>query len=294
MENYETMSISEVKWFAKQGKKDALYEMAYRYPDNEKSPGRVWAAFWFEKAAEKGHVYAKRLLAGFFQDMPPSRYFSQNRKRAMSLFESIAKDYDAGKLEGDDQFVGMVSKVELGIMLCEGIGTERDHKRGLDLINRGENDMNASGGLSFNHLLKLGELYGAGYAKADEEPWSDDYKKAIRYLEKALTPEKSKEINQEKIDYVNQLIDSYRKGLLHKEKMEKDIEDSRKSTTTNVPSGLEQLSKEVNRLNEQILQETSSKYAEERRKDNEKPTEIGNKVEDFIFELWNRMAKEGW
>ena len=294
MENYEKMSISEVKWFAKQGDKDALYEMAYRYPDNEKSPGLVWAAFWFEKAAAKGHIYAKRRLAGFFQDMPTSRKFSQNRKKAMALYESIAKDYEAGKLIGDDQFVGMVSKIELGIMLCEGIGTERDYKKGLDLIKSGEEDMNASGGLSFTHLLKLGELFGGGYAQADEEPWSEDYKKAIEYLEKSLTPEKSNEINREKVDYVHRLKDSYRKGLLHKEKMEKDIEDSRKTVKTNVPPGLEQLSEEMNRLHEQILQATSNKYAEERRAENEKPTEIGNKVEDSICELWGRMAKEGW
>jgi len=266
MADYGNMSISEVQRLAKQGDKDALYEMQYRYPDNAEVPGAVWAAFWLEKAAEKGHIFAKRKYAGMLIDIPVSDSYKENRQKAMQLFENIAADFDANRLAADERSIGMVAKIELGIMLCEGFGTLRDCKKGLELIKNGESSMQSLGGLRFNHLYRLGEMYSLGYAQEGEEPSISDLKKAINYLEAAVKNFDSQNDPPQMLDFSKQLLDIQKKRIVGKEELKKA------------------LGKE----------ETYDSSAQERRKERMQPTEIGRQVDSFRQHLRECLAREGW
>ena len=275
MVDYENMSLSEVQRLARQSDKEALHEMRYRYPNNEEVPRKVWEAVWDEKAAKRGHTYSKRLYAGFLQAMPPSANFPKNRRAAMNLFESIVKDYNAGRLDEEDLSVGKVATIELGIMLCEGLGTKRDSKRGIKLIKDGEKDMQSFGGPKFNHLLSIGELYGMGYAQEDEEPSINDIEISIEYLKRALADFKSDRDDPRKLDSAKEYLNHHIKRLPEKKKYWEDRQAS---------SGIAK----------QMYIDESKKYAEKRRKELSQPTEIGQQVEDFMRRLKERLIREGW
>ena len=261
----ENTPDSKVLELARLGDKDALYEMRYRcYLDNEEAPDVVWAAYWDEKAAEKGHIYAKRRCAGYYKDIPPSANFKENRQKAMDFFESIVKDYNDGKLDEDDRSVGVVAKTELGIMLCEGLGTpleQRDCKRGVELIKSAEMDMQSFGGFKFPHLLLIGELYALGFAQEDEAPSKDDLVKAIAYLERAIADFKPDRDDPRKLEHAKQLLDVQRKHLP---------------------------------VWRQDTQEYNLKVAKERRAKLSQPREVGQQLDDYMRRLRERLAREGW
>ena len=275
MANYENKPLSEVQYLARQGDNEALHEMRYRYPDNEETPGKIWAAIWDEIAAKKGHIYSKRLYAGFLKAMPPSANFAKNRQKAMSLFESIVEDYSAGKLVEEDLSVGMVAKIELGIMLCEGLGTKRDYKRGLELIKSGENEMKSFGGPKFDHLISLGELYGKGYAQEDEEPSIKDLEISIEYLERAIAYFKTDRDDPRKLALAKQYLDHQKNSLPEKKKYW-ELRD----TSTG--------------LVKQMYFEKSMGYADKRRKEESQPREMGDQIDSLMRKLRERLAREGW
>ena len=282
MIDYENMSVAEVQRLARQGDKDALFEMAYRYPDNEEAPGTVWTAYWMEKAANKGHIFAKRRYADMLLKIR-SEKFAENCQKAMSLFESLVKDFDDDKLKGDDRSVGMVAKIELGIMLCEGVGIPRNHIRGLKLIREGEENMNEIGGMRFAHLVRIGELYAAGYAQEDEDPTRADLVRAIEYLDCGIRNFKSGSDDARMFQHVQQLLDIQEKQLPNKRALEE-----KRAGLAELPGFPEDMKRAI----EQERREYNQKEAKERRKNLEQPTENGRQLEVFLHKLRERLETE--
>jgi hypothetical protein len=180
----------------------------------------------------------------------------------MDFFESIVNDYKAGKLAEDDRSVGVVAKTELGIMLCEGLGTQRDYKRGVELIKSAETDMQSFGGFKFPHLLLIGELYALGFAQEDEAPSKDDLVKAIAYLERAIADFKPDRDDPRKLEQAKQLLDVQKKHLP---------------------------------VWRQDTQEYNMKVAKERREELSLPRgEVGQILDNSMCRLRERLAREGW
>jgi len=245
--------------------KDDLYEMRFRYPVGEEVPESVWVAYWDGKAAEQGHSKAKRLYAGFLKGIPPSKNFSKNRQKALSLFESLMEDYEAGKVDREE---GTFAKIEAGIMLCEGLGNKRDYERGLELIKSGEKEMLPFGGLKFTQLLKIGELYGMGYAQEDEAASNEDLKTAIKYTEHAISHFKHDIDDKQMLENAKQSLSLFIERFI-----------SRNISATGIV----------------IIQEKNQyeiETAKERRRERELPTEKGREIENFISRLWERLDKE--
>ena len=278
MADYENLSTYEVQRLAKQGDKDALFEMRYRYPDNEEADGRIWATVWDKKASDRGHFFAKRLYACFLKDMPPSENFSKNQYEAMTLFENIVKDYNAGNYDEDDIAVGIIGKIELGIMLCEGLGIQRDYKRGIELMKSGEKDMQNFGGLRFHYLVQFGKIYALGYAQEDEEPSSHDLEQAKKYFENAVRVFSDKD-SKKQFDFAKEFLEILKQQIPNKIKLEADRA---------------KLSGEIKRITEQEQRAYNLGQAKERRNKLSQPTTQGQQIEDSVYQLRQRLAREGW
>jgi TPR repeat protein len=193
MANYENKSISEVQSLAKQGDKEALFEMVWRMPDDVKRDpveSCAWQDFFFEKAANAGHIDAKSRFAGSLINRVMN---ADDRKKAMRYFEELLADYNAGRLVGDQEIDGILAHYWLGIMLCEGYHTPRDAVRGAKLLEAVDAKTNCFEKFGYRFLSKIGELYAEGLAQTGEEPSITDLDKAVKYLEIAVrkfNPEK--------------------------------------------------------------------------------------------------------
>ena len=218
--SYENMRISDVQRLAKQGDKEALYEMVWRH--EELIPGAdpieqcAWQDYWYEKAANAGHIDAKFRYA---QSLISRVMNAEDRQKAMIYFQNISDDYDAGKLiTEDDKECGIISKLRLGIMLCEGYYTKRDAVKGVELINAAENLTNGFSGYGFVTMSKLGELYATGLAQPGEEPSIADLEKAIKYLGIAIDPSTKKpdNLDHRKLELVKQLFETQKKRVVTK------------------------------------------------------------------------------
>ena len=134
MANYENATTSEVQHLAKQGDKDALYEMAWRMPPDVQSDpvdSCVWQDIFFEKAANAGHIDAKRRYGRSLIDRIMD---AEYRRKAIKYFQELSDGYDSGKLSSQDEREnGAIGKLWLGIMLCEGYHTHRDPKKARSL-----------------------------------------------------------------------------------------------------------------------------------------------------------------
>ena len=273
---------SDLQTLALQGDRDAMYELASRCPDNEEASKIAWATYWFEKAANTGHVLAKKRYAEMLMKIRSEKY-SENRQKAMNLFDSLAKDFNDGKFFGDDRKVGMEAKIELGIMLCEGIGTPRNHVRGIRLIKEGEENMDETGGMSFAYFVRIGELYAMGYAQEDEEPARVDLVRAIEYLGGAIRKFNSDSDDSTMFYRAQQLLDIQEKQLPNKRALEE-----KRAGLTNLPGFPEDMKLEI----EKEQREYNQKEAKKRRFKLEYPTITGQQAEDVLLTLRERFAKE--
>lgn len=188
MENYNT---GDVQRLAKQGDCNALYEMAWRIelmPSGQGNPVEqcAWQDYWFEKAADAGHIEAKARYARSLRERPPDEEY---RKTAMRYFDDVACDFFTGKLNGNEDLLidGKLSALYLGVMLCEGFYTPRDPEKGDKLIRAVKSLTNGFNGFGFNILFEIGRLYANGFAQNGEEPSVDDLDQAIDYLETAIS-----------------------------------------------------------------------------------------------------------
>jgi len=220
MIDYENISASEALRLAKQGDKEALNEMVWRLEflpaESRNNPVEqcAWQDYWFEKAANAGHTDAKFRYA---QSLINRVMNAEDRQKAMKYFQSLSDDFNAGKLKSeDDRESGIVAKLRLGTMLCEGYHTQRDAIKGVKLIEEAENLTNGFAVFGFDSMYKLGELYATGLAQHGEEPSIADLEKAIKYLDiaiKRFNPEKS---DQRKLDLARQLFETQKKRIVTK------------------------------------------------------------------------------
>lgn len=184
---YNNISTADVQQLVLQDDSDAMYEMAWRMtPDVESSPieSCAWQDYWFEKATNAGNIEAKARYARSLRERPPD---AEYRKKAFDYFESINADFDAGKFKGNEdlELDGKLSKLWLGVMLCEGIYTPHNPVRGVRLIDSVWKLTNEFEGFGFNILFELGRLYANGFVRTGEEPLIRDLERAIELLDLA-------------------------------------------------------------------------------------------------------------
>jgi TPR repeat protein len=230
MANYENMSIGEVQRLAKQGDGDALYEMAWRpeakpsdIPSNDPVYNCAWQDFWWGKAADSGHADARdRYARSLVNDRP---FDSEWRQKAMGYFETQIKDFDAGKLKGDLEINGILALMQLGILLCQGLGTRRDATAGDSLLKKADSLTNGFAKFGYEALSKLAQTYGQGCLQANGEPSVDDLRQAISYQRKAV-----ERFNPEKNDPNNRGILGVAKEYLEKLEQWKQAKESLKDS----------------------------------------------------------------
>jgi len=283
MEDYENMHITEVQRLANQGDKNALFEMRYRQTDDDKFPPVVWQAYWDEKAAVKGHRAAMYLYADFLRAVP---FPVKDCKKALEWYDKFEKE---SRKVGKDYAVAY-AKIESGIILCEGLGLGnlRDHEEGVRLIKEGEEMMKEIGEKpNASQLLRIGEIYGLGYAQEYEDPSAADFEKAIEYLEEikrgnfdpdgaGLTQGDSEAL----VKYLNHWKSSLpnkRSFGQHKTELAAKLHDPL----------LGNLAVEL----KDMIKENDIEHAKIRREEFEQPTEEGLQVENFLCQLQERFGK---
>lgn len=289
MVNFENLSATEVQRLAKQGDKEALNEMAYRFEflsakDRDNPVEQcAWQDYWWEKAAAAGHNEAKSRYA---LSLINRLMNAEDRQKAMGYFQSLVDDFDAGKLlSEDDRECGIISKLWLGILLCEGNGTPRDHIKGVELINAAKTLTKNFDGYGFVTLSKLGELFAMGYSQDDEEPRIDDLKQAIEYLELAINRFDSEKTDPEKLEHIQELLDVQKKHLVYKKNNKKE-------------ENISKLPKELQQAWFQQQAEYNKKEAEKRRQKMMEISDIARMRMDAdkaaLARLRQHLAQEGW
>jgi|GEM_PF-1963903 len=227
MANYENMNLSEVQRLAKQGDGDAMYEMAWRpeakpseIPSNDPVYNCAWQDYWWGKAADAGHADAKdRYARSLVNDRP---FDSEWRQKAMEYFESSVRDFDAGKLKGDLEINGIVAKLQLGIMLCQGLGTRRDVAVGAKLLKEADSLTNGFDKFGYPTLSKLAETYGQGCVQANGEPSIDDLRKAVALQRKAIAafdPQKNDPNNRGYLGFAKEYLQILEEWKANKESL---------------------------------------------------------------------------
>ena len=290
MVNYERTKISEVKDLAKQGDQDALFEMVWRlnglhddpaYTSNDPVERCAWQDYFFEKAAEAGHIGARFRYA---QSLVDRVIDAEYRNKAMNLFQSLVNDFDIGKLfSEDDKKRGIAAKMQLGMLLCEGYHTPRNVVEGVKLINEAEHLTNGFKDYGFESLYKLGRLYATGLTQPNEEPTSDDIKQAIKYLEAAIRRFNYEKGNPKELELAKQFLDNQGKRLLTKKKNEEDL------------AALTDILKEPFR--QQLADDNKKRSDEERKKMLEMSDGARFRLEAdkaAVVRLRQRLAQEGW
>ena len=293
MANYEKMSTSEVQILAKQGDKNALFEMAWRL--DEVLPGdynllerSAWNNYWSEKAAKVGHAGAKSQIAHMYYKMSYDGAAVKYRQMAMKYYQELSDDFDAGKLDEEDRDCGETAKIWLGILLCMGNGLPRDEKKGMKLIHEAEILTNNLDGFVFIPLKELGTMYEQGYARPDEVPTSSDLKKAIAYLEKSIQPPQIKHLIQEVgqnlgqalIEDVKEYLEEVREKLNNKLIEEENTIISSNVSLLNSLAEFRRLKAIERRMKKMELSHNNKKQL--------------NDYEAAVMRLQERLAREGW
>ena len=287
MEKYEgEKDVNKVQRLAKQGDKDALYEMVWRLDQSDLMPPEhrgnqversAWQKYWFKKAADAGHSIATCRYAKNMYGYKPG-FDPEYQQEAMRYFQRMVDDFDSGKLiTKEEKEWGESAKLMLGIMLCEGYHTPRDAKKGVKLINEAkEHNKKGFENYGFNPLRELGDLFSTGLADPGklEEPTLDHLVQALAYYEKALKafdPQKNK---QEIFDYVKRIRDNTENWIKKVKEQEGGVLIFENTV--------------VNR----------EKYAENRRRENMKTSDIVRsqiEADKAAFKrLSQRLALKGW
>ena len=279
MANHEQISTSEVQRVEKQGDKNDWFKMAWRL--DEVLPGEysliersAWSNYWFEKAANAGHVRAISQIAHMYYKMSYDGAAVKYRQMAMKYYQELSDLLDDEKLDEDDRDLGMIAKMWLGILFCMGTGIPRDVKKGKKLIEEAERLTTNFEGYGFIPLKELGEMYGQGYAQPDEVPTSGDLKKAIEYLEASIQPfqiehliqEVGQDIGQRLIEDVKKYLEIMKRhfrGKVEEEKNFADLFDSVMQQKKRKEEGLENIY-DLSKEGYEILQEEAAIQNRER------------------------------
>ena len=228
MADYEKMSVSEVQRLAKLGDKEALFEMAWRI---ELIPAKdrdnpveccAWQDYWCEKAANAGNNEAKSRYARSLIDRIMNE---DDRQKAMRYFMELADDFDANRLSAEQREDGVIAKLWLGIMLCEGYHTPRDPVKGTKLIKEADTFFHGFEGFGYKPMYKIGEVYATGLAQVGEEPTIGDLEQAIKYLTIAIQRFNPEKIKPERLEHAKRLLENCKQWKKTKESLHKDMED---------------------------------------------------------------------
>ena len=218
MADYENMNLSEVQKLAKQGDKDALYEMAWRIPPEiecDQVDSCAWQDYWFEKAADAGHFVAKGSYACSLLERPIDKEW---REKAVKYFEELLIDYNAGRLSDDSEVYGILAQFWLGVMLCEGYHTKRDVSRGVKLLETAHANTNGFEEYGYRFHRIIGELYATGLTQPGEDPSVFDLEKAIKYLEAAIKrfdPKKDDSNNRGFLQLMKDMLEVQKKRVVN-------------------------------------------------------------------------------
>ena len=273
MENIQKLGTSEVEALAKEKNMDALYEMAWRMPPEVQCnpvESCAWQDYWFEKAADAGNIEAKCQYArSLINRIVDAEY----RQKAMNYFQSLVDDFDAGKLTKDQEIDGIVSKMWLGIMLCEGYYTRRDASKGAELIESAYSLTNGFEGFGYRPLSTMGEIYATGLAQKGEVPSTGDLAKAIEYLDAAVRR------------FVPENDDPNNRGYLQLTKDQLNLQKERIEEKNNQRSSL-------------VREDTYRSDADERRARMMQISDASKQRLDAdkaaLARLRQRLAREGW
>ena len=318
MDKYQGIEdVKIIEKLAKQGDKDAIYEMVWRLdqsdlmlPEHRENQVErsAWQKYWYKKAADAGHSiaacrYAKNMY-GYKLCFDPDY-----QQEAMKYFQLIVNDCDSGKLiTEEEKDWGVTAKLFLGIMLCEGYHTPRDAKKGVKLIEEAK-ELNKKGfeDYGFSTLRELGEIYGGGYTQPDEDPSSTDVEQAIKYLEAAIDESRTKKENPKNVEQAKKYLAHFRDTYLDfkkgqeadNEKLAKDLKKEKEKKLQGLPN----LYDEMNEAYKLLLENkkyTNLQYAKKRREEKEKvvlPDFVRSQMEEdkaAFKKLTQRLAQKGW
>ena len=276
MLDYKKMSTDEVQRIAKQGDKDALYELAWRVdllpPEHRDDPVESAAMqdYWLEKAADAGHIEAKGTYAYSLINRIMN---AEDRQKAMKYFQSLVEDFDAGRLSADQREEGAYAQLWLGVMLCQGYHTRRDAVKGVELIKAAETFFNGFEGFGYRPMKILGDLYWSGLAQPGEEASVADLEKATVYLETAIKrfkPERDDPNNRGFLQRTKDLLELTKKRTEAK----KGLRDFVGEETTNF-SGADERRREDMKISDAARQRVEADKA-------------------AFARLKERFAREGW
>lgn len=286
MTNFENESTSFVLQSAKQGNKDALYEMAWRFElmpgnQNDQIEQCAWQDFWLEKAADARHVDARgRQARSLINRIMDQEY----RNKAMKYFLSLSNDFDEGLLIGEEEKEeGALAKLWLGIMLCEGYHTPRDAQKGVEYIEVAQKYFDDFKDFGFVTLSKIGELYATGLTQPGGEPSIADLEKAIIYLDRAIHQFDPEKIDPQKFNPVNRLY---------------KIQVERKESKKEVFKSLNEIAQD---LGHSPVPENTTLSQELIDEDRRKMMELSPEAEQRLIaekaaatRLREQLAREGW
>lgn len=321
MANYENTYTFKVHALAKDGDKDAMFEMTKRIDDilpDVKDPmeRNAWEDIWCEKAAEAGHVEAKFLVARAHMDKPYDGPVNKYHKIAKKYFQELSDEYNKGRLSGGDKECGEISKLWLGIMYCLGKGTPRNEKKGVELIEEASGLTNDFATYGFFAKRDLGRMFVNGYAQTDEEPTEEDLIKGKKYLEAALVARKNQLVTAKVIEGVKRDLEFAQKGIdIKKHITTQDIEKILQSTTLSyseykaakaiqrreeimkISDEMKQKLDAYEAAREKILKRLEKKYEEERKdieRNEAKRIEQQKKEQERIEQERRRKEQEEW
>ncbi|MCL2081926.1 MAG: hypothetical protein FWH04_01640 [Oscillospiraceae bacterium] len=264
MANYENMNLSEVQGLAKQGNKDALYEMVWRKPpdvQNDPVNSAAWQDIFLEKAADAGNIEAKNRYARSLLDRPMD---AECRQKAKKYLEEILAAYDAGRIE--DEFEGILAQFELGIILCEGyFDMQRDVAKGVRLLEAAQAKSNNFKEFGYRFHDKLGTLYATGLAQTGYNPSNADLDKAITYLDtatKRFKPEKNDPNNLGFLQLTKDMLNLQRqRRASHNPNItlsQSEIDEKRRKATEVSPEAQQQMNAikaAISKLRQRLLRE---------------------------------------
>jgi len=214
MIDYENMHYLEVKSLAKQGDNEALYEMVFRYEEllpacdkDNHAEIRAWQYYWYEKAADAGNLYARYEFAKSLINVCIMNV--EDRLKAMIYFQSLANDLDTGKFRSENEReFGIIAKLWLGIMLCEGYHTPHDPLKGAALIETADTLTNGFTDFGIDIMIILAELYASGLAQPNNKKTSEaDLLIAVKYINTAFNSYNSKKDDIKKIIFARRLLE---------------------------------------------------------------------------------------
>ena len=134
-------------------------------------------------------------------------------------------------------------KIQLGMMLCQGLGTRRDVAAGAKLLKEADSLTNGFDKYGYPTLSKLAETYGQGCVQENGEPSVDDLRQAIALQRKAIAafnPQKNDPNNRGYLELAKEYLQNLEEWKTTKESLKDSMSAlglSSSSASTTVSDG---------------------------------------------------------